>query len=192
MTPDAIAATLAEIFGAAGVQQPSPETWQVDVEALRVLVLLSEDGSWLRVLVPIAPLSEVASLVPQLLEANFDYTQETRFALSQGLLWGVFQHDRASLTAENLRGAIARLSYLKTRGVDDVFDVRVEGQIRQVIQAAKLQGQTLEMTLQNLQRFYDEGVLGSADQSPAERERFLGAWERRLRELWDDVAAEDR
>src|SRR3712207_2702740 len=86
MTPQDITQTLTALFADA-VQANEPESWQVEMDSFRLLVLLSEDQSWLRSLVTIAPAQEAEPFLAQLLEANFDETQETRYALFQGLLW---------------------------------------------------------------------------------------------------------
>ncbi len=188
MQPTDIATILAECFPDA-VTRPSPEVWQVDTPELRLLVLLSADGSWLRLLLPIAPAREAEPFREQLLEANFDYTQSVRYALSQDTLWGVYHHAVASLSTEDLREAIARLVALKRDGLDAAFDAYVENNMRQIVRAAKQQGQSLESTLQNIDRFYSEGVLGSSDQTPARREQTLEAWRARLERLWTEEEA---
>ena len=187
MKPEEITTTLAERFGTDAVQRPSSDTWQVETSQLRLLVLLSEDMSWLRLLIPIVSAQEAQPFLEQLLEANFDLTQEVRYALNQGVLWGVFQHRCESLTQRDFQNAVARLASLYEKGMSDSFNQLVDQRIRQIIQAAKLQGQTLQETLQTLERFYEEGMLGDLQQSSQEREEFLGAWRRRLESLWNEV-----
>lgn len=185
MTPQEITQTLTTMFGDA-VRIAEPESWQIEGENLRLLVLLSEDQSWLRVLMTIAPAQEAEPFFQQLLEANFDETQETRYALFQGLLWGVFQHSFASLTVEDFQEAILRLVELHQRGLNDSFNQFAETQIRQIIRAAKLQGQSLENTLQTLERFYEEGVMGDINAGAQSRSSFLQAWRYQLERLWDE------
>ncbi len=188
MTPSEITASLTALFKDA-VQVSEPESWQVEGEAFRLLVLLSEDASWLRALVTIAPAQEAAPFFQQLLEANFDETQELRYALFQGLLWGVFQHPAASLEAEDFRQAILRLIELHQRGLTDSFNQLAETQIRQIVQAAKLQGQTLETTMQTLERFYEEGVMGDLNSGSQSRSEVLAAWRYQLERLWNETEA---
>ena len=187
MKPEEITTTLNEVFPTEVVQNPSSDSWQVDTPKLRLLVILSEDKSWLRSLIPIAPAQEASPFLAQILDANFDLTQEVRYAMSQGVLWGVFQHSRESLTQKDFKEAIARLISLKEKGLSDYFNQLVDQRITQIIQAAKLQGQTLEETMQTLDRFYEEGLLGGLEQSPQERERVLAAWRRRLENLWSST-----
>lgn len=185
MNNSEISETLQSLFGEA-IQQVDSGSWQVETDNARILVLLSDDQSWLRILVPIAPVDEAQSFLPQLLEANFDETQEARFALHQNVLWGVFQHSSATLTPEDFQGAIARLLLLKSQGLSSSFSKFAEGQIRQIVTAAKLQGQSLETTLQTLERFYEEGVMGSMQQPAEDRQSVLAAWRYQLERLWNE------
>lgn len=186
MTPQEITHTLTELFGDT-VKVSEPESWQVENDRLRLLVIVSEDQSWLRSLVSITDAQEAQPFLEQLLAANFDETQETRYAIHQGVLWGVFQHSRESLTVEDFQAAIARLTALQQQGLSPSFNQVAEAQIRQIIRAAKLQGQSLEATMQTLERFYREGVMGEVEQSGAQRDQVLGAWRHQLERLWSEV-----
>jgi hypothetical protein len=186
MLPQDLPNLLAALWGDA-VQTLSPGCYQVETEQFRLLVLLSEDQSWLRVLMPISPAHNVLSFALELLEANFDETQETRYALAQDVLWGVFQHSLAGLSQDDLYLAIQRLIDLHQVGTDQVFRCFVEKRVREIIQVAKQQRQTLEMTLQTLDRFYEEGVMGDVDASAQEREQVLAIWRYQLERLWDEV-----
>lgn len=188
MTPEEIASTLTELFDEKVVQAIAPGSWQVETPDFRLLVLLSEDQSWLRVLLPIVSAQAAQPYMQQLLEANFDDTQEVRYALQQGVVWGVFQHS-CDLAASDFTSAIARLISLHQLGLSDFFNQLVESRMRQIIHAAKQQGQSLEATLQTLDRFYEEGILGDLEQGAESREQVLAAWRRRLERLWPEVEA---
>ncbi|MEC4819664.1 MAG: hypothetical protein SAK29_41295 [Scytonema sp. PMC 1069.18] len=187
MTPSEIAETLEELFGTSTVNAIAPSSWQVETPTFRLLIMLSDDESWLRLLLPILPLPEAQPFLEQFLEANFDETQEVRYALQQGVVWGVFQHSTTSLVAEDLRDAIARLMSLHEAGLDSVFNRLIEKRIRQIVIAAKQQGQSLEATMQNLDRFYAEGLMGEMNQSAEGREAVLSAWRYQLERLWNEV-----
>lgn len=187
MKADTITSTLKQFFGSETVQTPTTDTWQVEKDGLRLLVILSEDQTWLRLLIPMVTVAEAQPYFQQLLQANFDRTQEVRYALNQGILWGVFQHSCTTLTSEDFEAAIARLISLAEKGLDEAFDLQTEQRIKQIIVAAKLQGQSLESTLQNLTRFYEEGMLGGIEQDAQEREQFLQAWEAQLKRFWSEV-----
>ena len=187
MTPAEIGSKLAELFGA-DLQAIAPNSWQVDTPSLRLLVLLSDDQSWLRVLIPITSAQEAQSFLAQILEANFDTTLETRYALYQGVLWGVFQHSCESLTSVDFESAVTQLLSLHQRGLSDFFNQLVESRIRQIIKAAKQQGQTLEATLQTVDRFYEEGLMGDINQGSAGRQETMSAWRYQLERLWPEVS----
>lgn len=187
MKPQEISDKLTNLFGAAAVQTTEPGAWQVETPQLRLLVLLSEDQSWLRILTPIAPVRDAQPFLEQLLEANFDATQETRYAVNQNVLWGVFQHNFQSLDPEDFSAAVAQLVSLRQRGLDESFNQLVDNRIRQIIQAAKRQGQSLETTLQTLDRFYREGLMGDLEQGQESREQVMEAWQRQLKRLWPEV-----
>lgn len=74
--------------------------------------------------------------------------------------------------------------YLHEIGLTGVFNQLVETRIGQIVQTAKQQGQTLEATLQTLDRFYEEGILGDLEQGPESREKTLAAWRQQLERLW--------
>lgn len=186
MTPEQIDDTLKELFGAAA-QLRAPGSWQVDTDNLRILVLLSNDTSWLRILVPIAPAPEALPFAQQLLEANFDDTQETRYALHQDVLWGVYHHPRETITKSDLSAALARLLSLHEKGISEFFNQMIEARIRTIIKVAKQQGQSMSGTLQTLDRLYAEGILGEMNEGPESREQVLAAWRRQLERLWPEV-----
>jgi hypothetical protein len=183
----AISPILEHLFDRQDIEHDGSETWQVKNSQIHLLVILSEDHGWLRLLSPIATAGEAQSLLPQLLEDNFDTTQEVRYALNQNVLWGVFHHRLESLTREDLESAIASLIALTEKGLSQSFNQVIERQIIQIVKAAKAQGQSLESTYQTIDRFYQEGVMGGVDQNPAQREQFLAAWKAQLQRLWSEV-----
>ncbi|MDZ8071033.1 MAG: hypothetical protein RMY64_36350 [Nostoc sp. DedQUE08] len=186
MTPEEVAATLTELFDTSAVTTTAPGSWQVDTPTFRLLVLLSEDNTWLRVLLPILPIQEAQPFLEQFLEANFDDTQEVRYALYERVIWGVFQHNIDTLVSADLSNAINRLLSLHQARLDNVFNQLIESRIRQIIQAAKQQGQSLQATMQSLERFYAEGMMGEINQTSQGREEVLTAWRRQLERLWNE------
>jgi hypothetical protein len=186
MTPEEITATLTELFGT-NVDASTPNSWEVNTSTFKLLVLLSKDNTWLRVLLPVLPLQEAQSFLAEFLSANFDETQEVRYALYDGQIWAVFHHNITTLVKVDFERAIARLISLHEIGIDNAFNRLVESRIRQVIKVAKLQGQSLQATIQNLERFYAEGIMGEIDETPEAREETLAAWRRQLQRLWDEV-----
>jgi hypothetical protein len=185
MTPEQIHSTLIQLFDDQ-VTAIAPGSWQVETPDFRLLTLLSEDQAWLRLLIPIASAQEALPFAEQLLEANFDRTQETRYALQEGMLWGVFQHNLAHLNPSDFSAAIQQLVTLHQTGLSACFNQLVETRVRQIIQIARQKGQSLEMTLQMLDRFYQEGIMGDLGDSPQTREETMAAWKYQLERLWED------
>ncbi|NJN48881.1 MAG: hypothetical protein HC805_02625 [Alkalinema sp. RL_2_19] len=186
MTPQELPNNLAALFGDA-VQTLAPGSYQIETEGFRMLVLLSPEQDWLRVLLPVAPAIEAMPFMEELLEANFDRTLETRYALHQDLLWVTFQHCLEGLTEHDLNLAVHRLVELHQQGIDQVFTSFAQKRVREIIKAAKQQGQSLEATLQTLDRFYEEGVMGDISGPPEEREKMMESWHHQLKRLWDQV-----
>jgi hypothetical protein len=187
MTPAEIEDTLQQLFGtAANSSKIAPGSWQIETDTFRLLVLLSEDSDWLRVLLPIMPIQDAQPFLEQLLIANFDDTREVRYAVYESALWGVFQHKSSTLIVEDFQSAIAQLISLFEVGLNNVFNSLIESRIRLIIQAAKIQGQSLEATMQNLDRFYSEGMMGEIDQTAQAQEQTLSTWRYQLQRLWDE------
>jgi hypothetical protein len=181
-----ISSYLIDQFGEVLVQ-PEPNAWQVETEKFRLLILLSEDQTWLRILIPIAPLQQAEAILSQLLAANFDITLSTRYAVHQDVIWGVFQHPFSSLTETDFTTAIETLIKLHEQGFSEFYSQLIEARIRQVIQVSKRQGQSMEATLQTLERFYAEGLMGEMQGDAETREQTLAAWRRQLERLWPEV-----
>ena len=191
MKTEQITPILVDIFDSSAVEQPSTDRWQVDTDQMRLLIILSQDYSWLRLLVPIAPAKEAQPFLQELLESNFDLTQQVRYALNQEVLWVVFHHSFESLLPEDLKSAIFQAISLREKGLSELFNQQIERRVRQIIKAAKLQRQTLENTLQNIERLYREGMLGGLQQESQQREQFIAAWQYQLRRLWSEVEISD-
>lgn len=183
MTPDDVTAALQETFGEAATFSP-PDAWQVEKEEMRLLVISSDP--WLRLMTPIAPMEEAKAFLAQILEANFDQTQEARYATHQGILWGLVQYDFELLEKPLFERAIAQLTDLKAQGLNVFFNRIMEAQITQIITAAKLQGQSLEDTIRTLDRFYSEGVMGEMGEAEYQQ-KAMSAWRNQLERLWPTV-----
>ncbi len=190
MVIDEIDPILASLYES-GIQAIEPGLWQVETPTHRLLVLLSEDQSWLRMMIPITSAAEAEPFWKELLERNFDDTGEVRYGIHQDALWAVFQHALPSLTSEDFVAAIAQLTNLQQRGLNDCFDRYADEQIALIIRAAKQQKMSLEMTLQNLDRFYQEGVMGDLDSTSEVRAVTLEAWRNRLQRLWPTIEASE-
>ncbi len=185
MQLETIEPILKQIFSTATLTHKTEDVWQIDHDGMTILIILSEDKSWLRILTAIAPLQEVQPLLIPILEANFENTGEIRYALAENVLWAVYHHRVASLLEKDFCYAIDSLVSLAEQGLSGFFKQLMEKRILAVIKASKLQGQTKIATYQTLERFYQEGILGGIDQTPEQREMFLTAWKHQLDRLWD-------
>ena len=188
MTPDEITQALTDRFGEEACQRVSDDAWRVETEGMRLLAVCP--GRWIKLMIPVVPIVEAQPLITQMMEANFDKTQETRYAFHQNVVWGIFQCDMAALTLHQLESAIDRLLALKASGVSDLFSSKVEAQVTQIIVASKKQGQSLEGTLKTLDRFYSEGMMGDMGDA-SYQSNALASWRRQLERLWPTINVED-
>ena len=180
-----ITTVLNELFTENPVEQQTENSWQVAKGNITILVLLSDDSSWLRILTPIATQKDAEPFLETLMEANFDRTLTLRYALGQNVLWGIFQHGLESLTEKDFRSAIASIVSLAEEGLSPAFQGIIENRIREIVKAAKAQGQSKEATYQMIERFYQEGMLGGLDQPAEQRANFLASWKAQLDRLWE-------
>jgi hypothetical protein len=161
--------------------QPGDTTQQGEI-----VVLLSEDQSWVRLMVPIAPISQAQPFLQELLELNVEATTFNRYAIAQKMLWGVFNHPLQTLQKSDVHLAIIGLVELKTQGLTHCFETHADRQVRLIISASKRQGLTLKATLQNLERFYREGIIGDLSDSRETIQLTLTRWRDRLERLWSE------
>ncbi|PSB55531.1 hypothetical protein [Chamaesiphon polymorphus] len=186
MTPEDIQSFLTNRFGRS-LTIADADSYQVDTPDYRLLIILSAQQSWVRMLVPIAPAAEAMTFVDEFLSANFDDTLETRYAINQGVLWGVWQHSVAGLTTEDFNTAIDRSIDLKRVGIDRAFQDFATKQVKAIVSIAKQRGDTLEQTMQTLDRFYAEGVMGDIGATEDIRKEMMTAWQYQLERLWNEA-----
>ena len=186
MTPDDLTNALTARFGDAAQHTP-PDAWQVETDKMRLIAIANPP--LLKLMTPIMPVAEAQSFIPQMLEANFDQTQEARYAFHQNVVWGVSQFDFETLTPPLLERAVDQLSEMKAQGAEIFFSRLMETQITQIITAAKLQGQSLEDTIRTLDRFYSEGVMGDMGEQDYQN-KAMTAWRMQLERLWPTVSIE--
>jgi hypothetical protein len=185
VTPEDIQSFLTNRFGTA-LKIADRDSYQVDTPDYRLLIILSAQQTWLRMLVPIAPAAEAMTFVEEFLAANFDATLETRYAIDRGVLWGVWQHSVAGLASEDFNTAIDRSIDLKRVGIDRAFQAFSTKQVKAIVSIAKQRGDTLAQTMQTLDRFYAEGVMGDLGATPDIRQEMMSAWQYQLERLWNE------
>ncbi|MEM6451845.1 MAG: hypothetical protein AAF703_16205 [Cyanobacteria bacterium P01_D01_bin.105] len=191
MTPDDITTALQTRFGQDVAQRVSDDAWQVETDDVRLLAI--RPGAWLKLMIPLMQVAEAQPFITQMMAANFDETQEARYAFHQGVVWVVFQYDMAALELPQFESAVDCLLALKTDGVDIFFNRMVEAQLTQIILASKQQGQTLESTMKTLDRFYAEGMMGDMGSAANSnyQQQALGAWRRQLERLWPTIQVDE-
>ncbi|MFK8186650.1 MAG: hypothetical protein AB8B99_25005 [Phormidesmis sp.] len=192
MTPDDITNAFHSRFGPEICQLVSDDAWQVETSDVRLLAI--RPGSWLKLMTPLMQVAEAQPFIAQMMAANFDETQEARYAFHQGVVWAVFQYDMAALALPQFESAVDCLLALKADGVEVFFNRTVEAQVTQIILASKKQGQTLEGTMKTLDRFYAEGMMGDVGSASSRdyQQRALGAWRRQLERLWPTIQVDDQ
>lgn len=177
--------TLASAGGT--LTEVAPGQWQLESEHSRLLVLTNPERDWLRMMVPIAPEQEALPFAKELLQASFDRTRETRFALQEGVLWGMYQHRLSTVTGDDLLAALQQLETLRAGGLQTAFDDLIETKMRQIVAVLSEQGKSLEDAFQTLERLYEEGVLGSMQASREDRDSMLQAWRAKLSRIWQET-----
>ncbi|WP_373538412.1 hypothetical protein [Chamaesiphon sp.] len=185
MTPEDIRSILTTRFDTT-LKIVDADSYQIETPAYRLLVILSAEQSWVRTLIPIAPAADAMTFMEEFLAANFDDTLETRYAVQQGVLWAVWQHSVAGLTAEDFQTAIDRSIELKQVGIDRAFQNFATKQVKAIVNIAKQRGDTLEQTMQTLDRFYAEGVMGDLGATEEIRTEMMTAWQYQLERLWNE------
>lgn len=162
------------------------DSYQVETPEYRLMIIFSAQQSWVRTLIPIAPAADAITFVEQFLYANFDATLEVRYAMYEEILWGVWQHSLAGLTTEDFSMAIERSIELKQVGIDRAFRDFATKQVREIARIAKRRGDTLEQTIQTLDRFYAEGVMGDLGATEDVRQEMMTAWRYQLEKIWNE------
>jgi hypothetical protein len=189
MTPDNITSALISRFGEKACQHMPPDAWQVEIDDLRLLAIAP--SPWIKLMTPIMPIAEAQPFLQQMMEANFDETQEARYAFHQNIVWALVQHDLATLELPQFERAVEQLLKLHADGADVFFNRLIERQVTQIIVAAKRQGQSLEDTMRTLDRFYAEGIMGEMG-AQGYQQQALSAWRRQLERLWPTVEIEEK
>lgn len=109
---------IAEVIGALDSEaQRSGNNWQFTLEERMLIVVTDANAGRMRIITPIA---ESAALPPEALErlmqANFDTALDARYAIGQGVVWGVFIHPLDSLTTRDFASGV-----LQTKSIADTF-----------------------------------------------------------------------
>ena len=138
-------------------------------------------------MVPVASAAQAQPFFQELLELNFEATTLVKYAMAQDMLWAVFNHPFASLQPSDLAIALDSLITLRSQGLSRCFEIHADRQVRLIVVASKRQGLSLEATLQNLERFYREGIIGDLSDTSETIQLTLDRWRNRLERLWSEA-----
>ena len=92
--------------------------WQMKVAETTLIVVTDPNADRMRIMTPIASASDVTDeLMARMMQANFDSALDARYALAQGIIWGVFIHNLSDLSdKEFLSGLGQTVNVAKTFG----------------------------------------------------------------------------
>ncbi len=92
--------------------------WQVVRDGVPVMILTDESHNRMRVIAPAAELKEVhQQILMRMMEANFARALDTRYAVSQGIVWAASIHPLDSLRERDLISGLRQvITLVKTTG----------------------------------------------------------------------------
>lgn len=80
------------------------------IEDVRIMVITDTTSDRMRVMTPIRPYEEVsADEMTRMMQANFDSALDARYAIAQGMLWGVYIHPFSPLQKNQLISGIGQV-----------------------------------------------------------------------------------
>lgn len=128
------------------------DLWQLISPPLDLLVMFSNDRSWVRLLLPIASVVEGHPFFQELLEQNFEATGMTHYAIAQGVIWAIFHHPMATLQETILATVLEQFKQLQGQGLGVCVTHHQDKHLQLIIENSRRQGLTREVTLQWLAR----------------------------------------
>lgn len=86
--------------------------WQVSYEDITVLVITDQKHNRMRMITPIAYISELKETIYiEALEANFHTALDVKYAISDKIMWTVFIHPFKELSENQIKDAIKQVYY---------------------------------------------------------------------------------
>ncbi len=84
--------------------------WTFHVEDTEMMCITDENADRMRIMTPVAELSEVSDeQMAMCMAANFDRALDARYCVNDGYLWGAFIHPLSDLTPELFLSAIEQV-----------------------------------------------------------------------------------
>lgn len=97
----------------ADVVQGGDGQWEVTLGDRNLLVLANLPSNRMRILTPVAPVTELSvEQVQSILLANFHTTLDARYAVTEGTVVSLYVHPLQSLQANDLRSALRQVASL--------------------------------------------------------------------------------
>ena len=92
--------------------------WELEIDSTRFICLTDEYHNRMRIISPITEVSNVDSeQIIKCMEANFHTALDTKYAISNGIVWSVFIHPLKELSQQQVIDAISQVySSVKTFG----------------------------------------------------------------------------
>ena len=92
--------------------------WEFEIDRIRFICLTDTNFNRMRIISPIAELSTINSdQILKCMEANFHTALDTKYAISNGVVWSVFIHPLKELTQNQVIDCISQVySSVKTFG----------------------------------------------------------------------------
>ena len=92
--------------------------WEFEIDRTRFICLTDTNYNRMRIISPIIEISKVDSVqILKCMEANFHTALDTKYAISNGVLWSVFIHPLKELSQKQVIDAISQVySSVRTFG----------------------------------------------------------------------------
>ena len=92
--------------------------WEFEIDATQFICLTDEYHNRMRIISPITEITEISSeQILKCMEANFHTALDTKYAISNGVLWSVFIHPLKELSQKQVIDAISQVySSVRTFG----------------------------------------------------------------------------
>lgn len=170
------------------VQRIQPGFWQVNTPNFPVLVLLTQDQTWLRLKLPLVFVLESPESVAELLHTYFFLvSQDAHYVQAQQQWWTVYRYRLASLNPQDFAVTVAQLVARHQKCLLGHLQSVANDRLCHLIEISKRQGRSLPTTLQTLEYVYREHLFGELLEDEQEREAVLAEWQAKIRQFWSEV-----
>lgn len=188
MLPNDIIPTLAAALNSP-VQRIQPGFWQVNTSNFPVIVLLTQDQTWLRLKLPLVSVLESPESVEELLHAySFLVSQDAHYMQYQQQWWAVYHYCLELLNPQDFSVTAAQLVERHQNCLLDHFQSVANDHLCHLIEISKRQGRSLPATLQTLEYLYREYLIGELLEDEQDQQAILAEWRAKIRHFWQAYA----